>query len=119
MDSILNTAKKLITGLTPDDTTFDDDLIIHVNSVLNILSQLGAGDPNFQIEGPDETWDEFTTQPYLNMCKSYLALKVKLLFDPPTSGPMVDAVKNQLDELEKRISYVSDPMEDNPLHMME
>lgn len=116
MDSILETAKKLITGLTPEDTTFDDDLVIHVNSVLNILSQLGAGDPNFQIEGPNETWDEFTTKPYLNLCKSYLALKVKMLFDPPSTGPMAEASERQLDELEKRISYVADPMEDNPLH---
>lgn len=116
MDSILNTAKKLITGLTPEDTTFDDDLVIHVNSTLNILSQLGAGDSNFQIEGAGETWDEFTTKPYLNLCKSYLALKVKMLFDPPSTGPMAEASERQLDELEKRISYVADPMENNPLH---
>lgn len=114
-NSILNTAKKLITGLPPEDTTFDDDIIIHTNSALNILSQLGAGSPNFEIEDASTTWDEFTTKPYLNLCKSYVALKVKLLFDPPTSGPMVDAVNNQLKELETRINYVADPGEENVL----
>lgn len=115
-NSILNTAKKLITGLPPEDTTFDDDIIIHTNSALNILSQLGAGSPNFEIEDASTTWDEFTTKPYLNLCKSYLALKVKMLFDPPSTGPMAEASERQLDELEKRISYVADPMENNPLH---
>ena len=114
-NSILNTAKKLITGLPPEDTTFDTDIIIHTNSTLNILSQLGAGSPNFEIEDASTTWDEFTTKPYLNLCKSYVALKVKLLFDPPTSGPMVDAVNNQLKELESRISYAVDPGEENVL----
>lgn len=114
-NSILNTAKKLITGLPPEDTSFDQDIIIHTNTALNILSQLGAGDPNFQIEGKDETWDDFTDKAYLNLCKSYVALKVKVLFDPPSSGPMVEAVNTQLKELEARINYVVDPPEENVL----
>lgn len=115
-ESILTTAKKLITGLTVQDTAFDMDLIIHTNSVLNILSQLGAGDPNFQITGPNETWEEFTSEPYLNLCKSYLALKVRLLFDVATlTGPIVSAYEKQLQELEWRINAVVDPTIDNKL----
>lgn len=115
-DSILQTAKKLITGLTAEDTAFDIDLIIHTNSVLNILSQLGAGDPSFQIEDDSATWDEFTTEPYLNLCKSYLALKVRMLFDISTlSGPTIGAYEKQLQELEWRINAVSDPEKDNEL----
>lgn len=115
-ESILQTAKKLITGLTAQDTAFDMDLIIHTNSVLNILSQLGAGDPTFQITGPNETWEEFTSEPYLNLCKSYLALKVRLLFDVATlTGPIISAYEKQLQELEWRINAVADPTSDNKL----
>ena len=115
-ESILQTAKKLITGLTAEDTAFDMDIIIHANSVLNILSQLGAGDPSFQITGPNETWDEFTSEPYLNLCKSYLALKVRLLFDVATlTGPIISAYEKQLSELEWRIHAVADPANENKL----
>ena len=118
-ESILQTAKKLITGLTPEDTTFNDDIIIHTNTALNILSQLGAGDPSFQITGADETWSDFTTDAYLNLCKSYVALKVRLLFDISTlTGPIISAYEKQLSELEWRINAVSDPIEDNKLKLL-
>lgn len=115
-ESILTTAKKLITGLTEDDTSFDMDLIIHTNSTLNILSELGAGDPNYQIEDDANTWDEFIAdKAYLNMCKSYLALKVRMLFDPPTAGPIIESYNKQLGELEWRINAAADPKDNNKL----
>lgn len=115
-ESILTTAKKLITGLTEEDTTFDVDIIIHANTVLNILSELGAGDPSYQIEDKDNTWDEFIAgKAYLNMCKSYMALKVRMLFDPPTAGPIIESYNKQLGELEWRINAVADPKDNNKL----
>ena len=105
-DSILNSIKKLI-GLDPDYTEFDTDLIIHINSVFLDLEQLGAGSQEgFFIEGSTETWDDFLPDDplVLNSIKSYMYLKVKKLFDPPTSSSAMDSLNSLIDRFEWRIN---------------
>lgn len=105
-DSILKSIKKLI-GLDPDYTEFDTDLIIHINSVFLDLEQLGAGSQDgFFIEGSTETWEDFMPDDplVLNSIKSYMYLKVKKLFDPPTSSSAMDSLNSLIDRFEWRIN---------------
>lgn len=105
-DSILNSIKKLI-GLDPDYTEFDTDLIIHINSVFLDLEQLGAGSQDgFFIDGSTETWEDFLPDDplVLNSIKSYMYLKVKKLFDPPTSSSAMDSLNSLIDRFEWRIN---------------
>ena len=104
-DSILNTIKKQL-GITEDYTVFDSDLIMHINSVFLTLSQLGVGpDEGFFIEGKADSWTDYIDEGILlNSIKTYVYLKVKLLFDPPGSSYAVDAINNIIKELEWRIN---------------
>lgn len=105
MDSILISVKKML-GITEDYTHFDNDLIMHINSVFLVLFQLGVGpqDHAFQIEDDSETWTDFTGgDTNLNLIRSYIYLKVRMLFDPPTSGGAIEAVNNQIKEFEWRL----------------
>ena len=105
-DSILKSIRKLIGGIDADEGPFDADLIIHINTVLQTLNQLGCGKENFEITGNDETWSDFLGSPtiILNWVKTYVYLKVRLYFDPPSSGTLMQAMKEQSDELEWRIN---------------
>lgn len=106
--SILNDVKHNL-GLFADQTAFDKDVIIHVNSVLATLTQLGVGPiEGYQITGPENTWTEFVNDPRLNSVMSYVFLKVKLMFDPPTTGFLTTAMERQIQELEYRINVVVD-----------
>ena len=102
--SILNSIKKLL-GMTVDYNPFDDDIIIHINSVFSTLNQMGVGPSNgFSIEDSSTTWDEYTEDESVkNIVKTYMFLKVKLLFDPPTLGSVTESINNQLKELEYRL----------------
>ena len=104
-DSILNTIKKQL-GITEDYTVFDNDLIVHINSVFLTLSQLGVGpDEGFFIEGKTDSWTDYIDEGVLlNSIKTYVYLKVKLLFDPPGSSYAIDAINNIIKELEWRIN---------------
>lgn len=104
MDSILTSVKKLL-GMTEEYTAFDTDLIIHINSVLMILRQMGVGpDEPFAISDATATWSDFCGgKGDIEAVKSYVALKVKLLFDPPQSSSTMEATKNLIGELEWRL----------------
>lgn len=107
MESILTSVKKAIDGSQEDYTHFDDVLILHINSVFSILTQMGVGpSEGFSIEDKHDEWDEFLPHgsKKLEMVKSYMALKVKLMFDPPQNSFLVEAMKRQIDELEWRIN---------------
>lgn len=108
-DSILLTIKKLI-GLDKDYGVFDLDLIVAINSSFMILNQLGIGpDKPFTIKGPDETWDDFFGDEELfALAKSYIYLRTKLLFDPPGSGVLHEAVERQISEFEWRMHTQAD-----------
>ena len=97
MDSILTSIKKLL-GITEEYTHFDTDLIIHINSVFATLTQLGVGPSDgFVIVDKDDVWDQFTNDNILiESVKSYIYLKVRLLFDPPTSSAVIESYKQMI-----------------------
>ena len=118
--TILTDVKQML-GLTEDYTPFDLELVMHINSVLMILNQLGVGVPNFRItytqtSGDDpqwvsnETWSNFLGTGYTGdkeAVKSYVFTKVKLLFDPPASGTLMESYKKLADEFEFRLNVAS------------
>lgn len=108
MSSILDDTKHML-GLLPEDTSFDNDIINHINGVFGTLTQLGVGPAiGFQISSSANQWEEFYTDPRLNAVKSYMFLCVKLLQDPPTTGFTTDAMNRQKQELEYRLNVVAD-----------
>lgn len=103
MDSILNSIKKLL-GIHPDYTVFDDDIIMHINTVFMTLNQIGIGpSEGFSISTGLEEWEEYCSRKNENAVRSYVYLKVKLMFDPPTSSVLLDSIKTTIAELEWRL----------------
>ena len=109
MDSILTSIKKIL-GIAEEYEHFDDDLIIHINSVLSILNQIGVGPTEgFSIENKSDKWSDFISMKnQLGMVKTYTALKVKQIFDPPLSSAVSEAINKTISELEWRILHVTD-----------
>lgn len=109
MESILTSVKKML-GITEEYTHFDSDLIMHINSVFVILNQIGVGpSEGFAISGKDELWtDFFQDHPQLELVKSYMHLKVKLLFDPPMGSAVIEVMNRQISEFEWRLSVAVD-----------
>lgn len=108
-ESILDSIKKLL-GPGEDYDHFDQDIIMHINSVFSILYQLGVGAKAFTITGSNETWSDYLDDwTNLNDIKTYIYLRVKMLFDPPSSGTVMEALKENLRELEWRINVEVDP----------
>lgn len=109
MESILTSIKKLL-GITEEFENFDPELIMHINSVFMILNQLGVGpSEGFTIEDDTSTWVDFipdTTK--VEAIKSYMYLKVKLLFDPPTNSTVVDSTNRLIAELESRLNIAAE-----------
>lgn len=104
-DSILTSIKKLL-GIAEDYIHFDADIIMHINSVFMILSQLGVGsEKGFVISDAGAVWSDFLPEgANLEAVKSYMYQKVKLLFDPPSSSAVLDAMKRSVDEFEWRLN---------------
>lgn len=109
MESILTSIKKML-GIIEECTDFDVDIIIHINTALGILSQIGAGPSNgFSISDKTSVWTDFIgDQTNLEFVKTYVYLKVKMVFDPPASSSMEKTYKEMISELESRISVVVD-----------
>lgn len=104
-DSILTSTKKIL-GIAEDYTAFDVDVLMHINTVFSTLNQLGIGPVDgFMIEDATPTWDTFVgTDPRLNSVKSYVYLRVRMLFDPPATSYLIAAMKEQYEELEWRLN---------------
>jgi hypothetical protein len=104
-ESILLSTKRVL-GIAEDYTVFDLDIITHINAAFSILNQLGVGQAEgFFIDDETETWDLFLAPPnQLNLVKTYVILKVRMLFDPPATGFLVTAMENQLKEYEWRLN---------------
>lgn len=111
-ESILISIKKLI-GIEPDYMHFDTDLIIHINTVLSVLYQLGIGKKAFSIADSTATWEDFLGDSIenLNDVKTYVALRVRLMFDPPSNSSATESFKQIISELEWRINVTVDPGE--------
>ena len=105
MDSILASVKKML-GLDADYTPFDIDIINFINSTLMTLHQMGVGTSRaFVISGDTETWSQFLEgRTDLEWVKTYVYLKVRLLFDPPSNGSVMEAMNKQCEELEWRMN---------------
>lgn len=110
--SILTSTKKVL-GLAEDYTAFDEDIKMHINSVLGTLNQLGVGPAeSFEIAGKEDTWEDFLgTKKNLNAVKTYMYLKVRLVFDPPTTSFGINAMKDQILEHEWRLNVVREDLE--------
>ena len=108
--SILDSIKKLL-GIPSEATEFDTDILIHINSVFSILTQLGVGPSSgFSIEDSSAEWPDFIgDDARLSDVKSFVYLKTRLLFDPPASSAAMDAMNRMASELEWRINVSVDP----------
>lgn len=109
MESILTSIKKLL-GIEEDYEHFDQDIIIHINSALMILTQLGVGPSRgFMISDKTSLWSDFIPDEHgLEAVKTYIYLKVKLLFDPPLSSSVIELINRSISELEWRINIMVD-----------
>lgn len=109
MESILTSIKKLL-GIEEEYIQFDDDIIMHINSVFLNLTQLGVGPVDgFFIEDDTATWDDFIgDDTQLQAVKTYMYLKVKLLFDPPLSSSVIESINRMISELEWRLNVAVD-----------
>lgn len=103
--SILTSTKKIL-GIEETYTPFDVDILMHINSVFSTLNQLGIGpEIGFMIEDSDAVWEDFLgADPRLNSVKTYVYLRVRLLFDPPTTSYLIEALNKQILELEWRLN---------------
>ena len=104
-DSILGTVRKMVVG-REDDTTFDTDLVIHINTVFDVLYQVGIGteDPFFIIDD-SAIWSDFIDGTLFRSVLSFMVLRVKMLFDPPQSSFVLSSMKEQSEELLVRMTY--------------
>lgn len=93
-------------GITEEYTYFDDDIIMHINSALMILTQLGVGPAKgFTIQSKDAVWSDFVSEEdNVEAIKTYIYLKVKLLFDPPLTSSVLDSMERLISELEWRLN---------------
>jgi hypothetical protein len=106
--SILTSTKKIL-GIAQSDTSFDVDIVIHINSVFSVLQQLGVGPSSgFSIVDATANWEDFlgTSSNAINAVKTYMYLRVRLLFDAPTTSYLVASLNEQIKELEWRLNVV-------------
>ena len=111
-DSILLSIKQMLGGLDPTyESDFDTDLIIHINTSLSKLTQVGVGpDDGFEITDDQTTWEDYIgNDKRLNMIKTFIYQDVKYAFDPPRTSFAFDAIEKQRDELLWRINVQVDP----------
>lgn len=108
MDSILTSIKKLL-GIAEECEDFDSDIIMYINSVFMILTQMGVGPKEgFTIHDKNDTWDDFLKDDQnLEGVKTYIHLKVKLMFDPPLSSAVTEVINKMISELEWRLYVAS------------
>lgn len=115
MDNILSSIKKLL-GIPTEETAFDSDIIMHINSVFIILNQLGIGPTNgFTISDDYALWSDFIPDGQnLELVKSYMYMKVRLMFDPPSSSAVLSAMEKSISEFEWRLNVQAETkMEEN------
>lgn len=109
-NSILHDVKQMV-GQEWDDNTYDLDIIVHINSVFFELQQIGVGDESgFEISDETTLWDAYLGgDKNLNAVKTYIYIKVRLLFDPPSTGPLLTSLEKQAEKLEWRLMVHTDP----------
>lgn len=114
MESILNSTKKKL-GIGEDYTHFDDgELIDHINTVFADLNQLGVGPKEgFMIEDADAIWDDYLTDEPLKLqqVKTYMHMRVRLIFDPPTQTAVLTSYQEQIKQLEWRLNVAAESIQ--------
>ena len=109
-ESILMSVKKLL-GPGAENTDFDTDILMHINSVLSILQQLGVGPANgFYVSDTNATWSDFLGKDanHLAMVRSYVEAKVRILFDPPVSSAVMESLNRICSEFEWRANVAAE-----------
>jgi len=109
-DSILNYIRTVLVG-DENDTSFDLELVSCINLALNNLTDVGIGPKEgFEIKGSSETWADFIgeNKPIFNRVKKYVELETRLLFDPPTSSYVLEALQKKADEALVRANWTVD-----------
>jgi len=109
-DSILMTIRKLVCG-DPYADHFDTDLLVHINACFSILNQLGVGPENgFVVTDETQSWSSYSDNDrILNMVKTYITLKVRVIFDPPLTSSVLEAMNKEISQLEWRLNVAVDP----------
>lgn len=109
MDSILTSIKKML-GPAEEYEHFDPELIMHINSALAVATQIGVGPAEgFVIKDKTAKWTDLAPDsPMLELTKGYVYAKVKLKFDPPTTGSHVEALKEAIREYEWRANVAAE-----------
>ena len=108
MESILTSIMKLL-GIAEEYTHFDQDIIMHINSALFTLTQLGVGpSAGYSIDDADDRWTDFVDVSRVEAVKTYVHLNVRLVFDPPTSSALMDALTRSISEFEWRLSVAAE-----------
>lgn len=113
-DSVLNSVKKNL-GIPIDYNVFDTDVIMHINLAFSTLRQLGIGkDKTIRINNSEDEWTKLFEQydSCLDFIKDYTYLKVRTLFDPPTTSFVLDALNNNIKEIEWRIQLQLECIDD-------
>lgn len=100
---ILADVKKQI-GIVPDYTAFDDQLLMDINASFATLHQLGVGPEEGFFVGEDTMWEDYISTQRLSFIRSYVSMKVRVMFDPPSSSFALDALQKQIAEYEWRIN---------------
>ena len=110
-DSILMTIRKLVCG-DPYADHFDSDLLVHINACFSILNQLGVGPENgFVVTDETQSWSSYSGNDLiLNMVKTYVTLKVRVIFDPPLTSSVLEAMNKEISQLEWRLNVAVDPV---------
>lgn len=114
-DSIVVTIKRML-GLDDNYTPFDMDVIVHINAALMTLCQIGVGPKEgFEVTDYDQNWDDFlVNKTKLGAVKTYVYMKVKMAFDPPTNSFVMDAMKQQCEEILFRLNVQAESVERMP-----
>lgn len=110
MESILTSIKKLL-GIDEAYDHFDPEIIMHINTALMELTQMGVGPPEgFRIESESSTWSEFISEDDLRFegVKTYIYLSVRLVFDPPSQSAVIDSIKQTMSRLEWRLNIAAE-----------
>ena len=105
MESILDTIKQLL-GIPTDDDSFDTDVKVNINTAIFNLSQIGVGPANgYIVTSNTQMWNDYIGASLINLegVKNYIYLKTKLVFDPPTNSTTIQAINDNLKELEWRM----------------
>lgn len=112
MESILTSIKKLL-GITEEYDQFDADIVMHINTVFLNLSQIGVGPgEGFSIEDKSTEWSEFLPSDHklFEAVKTYIYLKVRLLFDPPINSAVIESINHNIAEIEWRLNVAAESM---------